>query len=430
MKINGGSFNVMKALNESAKDELEVKKQVFMEGNKVTVNNIEEKVTYTNKDGEDYKELTKTEYLNLGKKYGEKVNDYKVKEQNGKFYILKSDYEKLTEASFDDKVKAIKKSLKKNDKRLSDKSAETSAKKIAGSMVKNESSLTEDTDTAEKFGIKDNLDKLTNDLMSIEGVTKVDYDLAGLYDNLGFNILVSFDINSNDTAEYFNKKRLMFKAIVKTFEDDGVNIEKEETEDNDTYFYFVAYSTNWNKEPIEETSMEEIRQNSADKGLLEPEAVNEEDEEVYTDFIYELVGGEYSGTYTREEAEKLPILEPELTDNEGMKREELKNQLQFKGYLGPMWNGVRDGKGVIRYETQEVYNALSEETATITEATVSKDLHEVKSQGNIYMLQDNDKYIVGENYNSKEKLIENAEIYNNKEEADKDYLNRCGIKID
>ena len=71
-----------------------------------------------------------------------------------------------------------------------------------------------------------------------------------------------------------------------------------------------------------------------------------------------------------------------------------------------------------------------DESAVITEATVSKDLHEVKSQGNIYMLQDNDKYIVGENYDSKEKLIENAEIYNNKEEADKDYLNRCGIKID
>lgn len=95
-------------------------------------------------------------------------------------------------------------------------------------------------------------------------------------------------------------------------------------------------------------------------------------EEVFTeftenDYMYELVGGEYAGTYTREEAEKLPIKEPELTANEDdirnnggfTHRKELDNQLQFKGYLGPMWNGTKDGKGVIRYETQQVYNQLS-----------------------------------------------------------------------
>ena len=95
-------------------------------------------------------------------------------------------------------------------------------------------------------------------------------------------------------------------------------------------------------------------------------------EEVFTDFnetgyLYELVGGEYAGTYTREEAEKLPIKEPELSPDDSeirnnggfTHRKELDNQLQFKGYLGPMWNGTKDGKGVIRYETQQVYNQLS-----------------------------------------------------------------------
>ena len=46
------------------------------------------------------------------------------------------------------------------------------------------------------------------------------------------------------------------------------------------------------------------------------------------------------------------------------------------------------------------------------------------------MLQDNDKYIVGEDYNKEENLIENAEIYENKEEADKDYFSRCEITRD
>lgn len=59
-----------------------------------------------------------------------------------------------------------------------------------------------------------------------------------------------------------------------------------------------------------------------------------------------------------------------------------------------------------------------------------KGLRTVKSQGNIYMLEDDNKQIiVGENYNSTEKLIENANIYFNKKEADKDYFNRCGITL-
>ena len=85
------------------------------------------------------------------------------------------------------------------------------------------------------------------------------------------------------------------------------------------------------------------------------------------DYLYELVGGEYAGTYTRAEAEKLPIKEPDLTPDESeirnnggfTHRKELDNQFQFKGYLGPMWNGIQDGKPVIRYETQQVYNQLS-----------------------------------------------------------------------
>lgn len=57
-----------------------------------------------------------------------------------------------------------------------------------------------------------------------------------------------------------------------------------------------------------------------------------------------------------------------------------------------------------------------------------KNLQVIKEQGNVYMLQDeNKKMIVGENYNPDEGMIENAEVYENKDEADKDYLNRCEI---
>lgn len=78
----------------------------------------------------------------------------------------------------------------------------------------------------------------------------------------------------------------------------------------------------------------------------------------------------------------------------------------------------------------EQKDELNESVEVIDEQVVSDKLTEVKSQGNVYMLQDNDKYIVGEDYNKEENLIENAEIYNNKEEADKDYFSRCDITRD
>lgn len=66
----------------------------------------------------------------------------------------------------------------------------------------------------------------------------------------------------------------------------------------------------------------------------------------------------------------------------------------------------------------------------ITEATVSgKTL--VKNQGNVYMFECKGNkdftHIVGENYNESENLLENVETYTSKEEADKDYLKRCGL---
>lgn len=72
---------------------------------------------------------------------------------------------------------------------------------------------------------------------------------------------------------------------------------------------------------------------------------------------------------------------------------------------------------------------IEESKEVVTEQEVM-NLREVKNQGNIFMLQDDTQFIVGENYNEAEALIENAEIYTNKEDADKDYLGRCEITKD
>lgn len=41
------------------------------------------------------------------------------------------------------------------------------------------------------------------------------------------------------------------------------------------------------------------------------------------------------------------------------RRSELDNKPVFEGYLGPMWDGEEDGVATLRYETQEVYDMLS-----------------------------------------------------------------------
>lgn len=107
----------------------------------------------------------------------------------------------------------------------------------------------------------------------------------------------------------------------------------------------------------------------AQENLGEPVLLDEAKEDIdYTKFIYELVGGEHSGTYTFEEIKALPeFLHIQAEENEG-RREELQHQPILKSYLGPMYNGEKDGKPVIRYETQEVYNALSESKQPLEEA--------------------------------------------------------------
>lgn len=137
-------------------------------------------------------------------------------------------------------------------------------------------------------------------------------------------------------------------------------------------------------EPVSQSQIDVFDDNHEQIGWgVIPEKLKGEVFTEYTDndYIYELVGGEYAGEYTRAEAEKLPIKEPELTDdlsevraNGGfVHRKELDNQLQFKGYLGPMWNGIHDDGPHIRYETQEVYDKMSESKTKTNISTIATD---------------------------------------------------------
>ena len=78
-------------------------------------------------------------------------------------------------------------------------------------------------------------------------------------------------------------------------------------------------------------------------------------------------------------------------------------------------------------EESKVEPIQDSEKKPVTEAT-TKGLKVTQNQGNIYMLEDENKKIyVGENYNENEHILENAEIYDSAEDAQKDYLSRCDI---
>ena len=120
------------------------------------------------------------------------------------------------------------------------------------------------------------------------------------------------------------------------------------------------------------------------------EAATDEGEE-YDDFIYQLVGGDLAGMYTLDELKQLPVFTDKDSGENPGRRKELKNQPILDGYYGPMWNGVEDRKGVIRYETPEMYDMLSESEGDNIKLT--KDTKDMIELGD--MLVDNsNKYII------------------------------------
>lgn len=83
------------------------------------------------------------------------------------------------------------------------------------------------------------------------------------------------------------------------------------------------------------------------------------------EFMYQFFGGKYNGqTMTREEIENISSGTTEdLTHirQQGAicHREELDNQPLVNGYLSPMFSHIDYGLIYLRYETQEVYNMMS-----------------------------------------------------------------------
>lgn len=120
-----------------------------------------------------------------------------------------------------------------------------------------------------------------------------------------------------------------------------------------------------------------------------------------------------------------------MNESDNTTREGLINQLKANGMTDEQAKKTADD--IISLFTPKVGNRLDEIKSPISEAEVS-DKTLLKNQGNVYMFEckgnSDFSHIVGENYNEEENTLENVETYNSKDDADKDYLNRCGITVE
>lgn len=93
---------------------------------------------------------------------------------------------------------------------------------------------------AEEYLIKDKVDKLEADLLKIDGVVKVDFDLDGFLDDMGQVIfLPKYDIPV-EAENYFELKARLREAVVRVAEENGLKRTEDTLEDYGEHLYVVT----------------------------------------------------------------------------------------------------------------------------------------------------------------------------------------------
>lgn len=92
--------------------------------------------------------------------------------------------------------------------------------------------------TAEHYGLLPLVEKLQTNLMAIEGVEDVDFDLDGFWDNIPYVIfLPKYNIAGDD---YFKRQRVLLTKILYEAENLGLFRTGDSIEDYGQHFYIVT----------------------------------------------------------------------------------------------------------------------------------------------------------------------------------------------
>jgi hypothetical protein len=95
--------------------------------------------------------------------------------------------------------------------------------------------------TAEIFGIKEQCEKLERELLAIDGVTDIDIDLDGFYDDLGQVIfLARYEIPSEEPYDsWFFKYTRIKTEIIEICKNNDLYPSGDRIEDYGAHFYLV-----------------------------------------------------------------------------------------------------------------------------------------------------------------------------------------------
>lgn len=100
--------------------------------------------------------------------------------------------------------------------------------------------------TAKKFNIVDKVEKLKKELLEINGVTEVEFDLDGFYDNMHQIIfLTKYDIPVA-SENYLELREQLLNDVIKVVNNNGLTRAEDRIEDYGSHFYFVMkYEKEW-----------------------------------------------------------------------------------------------------------------------------------------------------------------------------------------
>ena len=88
--------------------------------------------------------------------------------------------------------------------------------------------------TAIRYGVKEQCEKLETELLAIDGVTDIDFDLDGFYDDLGQVIfLAEYDLG------YLASRTPITQAIIEVCKNNDLYPSGDSIEDYGAHLYFV-----------------------------------------------------------------------------------------------------------------------------------------------------------------------------------------------
>ena len=98
--------------------------------------------------------------------------------------------------------------------------------------------------TAKQFNILDKIEKLQNDLMQVDGVTEVEFDIDGFYDYIQQVVfLTKYDIPVS-LENYFDVRKTLINNVLEVAKNNGLSRTGDRIEDYGEHFYFVMKCNN------------------------------------------------------------------------------------------------------------------------------------------------------------------------------------------